>query len=558
MRRLPLAMMMATWAIAGQAQTRLPAANPVQTLPVAPLPPAAPTVHTKVTAPANPALQALLARPVRPSRVDLSGVKAIPFAAAAEVFQPLIGREGTVADVLTAAERCTAVYRAHGFALSFCYVPVQDFGDGVVKITVVEGYVADVAITGDAGNLEGRLRAFARHIAEDQPLRQSTFERYTQLMGQLPGVTVAADVPVPATTDGATRMTLNVTRKRVDVAASIDANHPGIQGLLAATFNGLTPLGEQTTFSTLYPDGRGTQHYYSGALGVPVGSHGFALRLDGSRYRGIPDTDDGLPDELQHHLHQDHLGMTFRDPLRLGNDHALIASLGFYGTDQSDRYDNSLNGAHLQIDSDVRVATVQLDWRDTSGGLSRVLTVGVAHGFDAAGAGSRVMTNLPNAGAFAVPQVAFSRVNLDGMLVAPWPRGFSSVLAATFQYSAQRLPSGEQIAMGGPRFGLAYDPGVSSGDRGWGASYEINRRFSSNAHWLTAYTPYLTAQYARIHINDGPTPLGELGTVAMGVRLTDGHHYTVDLNIAQPVADRPPGDSHRSPRYNLAFSYSLR
>jgi hemolysin activation/secretion protein len=515
-------------------------------------------VQTHVTAPANPALQALLARPLTPSRVDLSGVKAIPFAVAAKVFQPLIGREGTVADVLAAAERCTAVYRAHGLALSFCYVPVQDFSDGVVKITVVEGYVADVAITGDAGNLEGRLRAYARHITGDRPLRQSTFERYTQLMGQLPGVTVAADVPVPSTTDGATRMTLNVARKRVDIAESIDANHPGIQGLLAATFNGLTPLGEQTTFSTLYPDGRGVQHYVSGGLGVPVGSGGFSLRLDGSRYRGIPDTDDGLPDELQHHLHQDHLGFTFRDPLRLGNDHALVASLGFYGTDQSDRYDNSLNGAHLQIDSNVRVGTLTLDWRDAGGGLSRVLTLGVAHGFDAAGAGSRVVTNLPSAGAFSVPQVDFSRVNLDGVLVAPWPRGFSSVLAATFQYSAQRLPSGEQIAMGGPRFGLAYDPGVSSGDRGWGASYEINRRFAGSARWLTAYTPYLTVQYARIHINDGPTPLGQLGTVALGVRLTDGHHYTVDLNVAQPVADRPPGNASRSPRYNLAFSYSLR
>ena len=558
MRRFALASMMATWAIAGYSQTRLPAANPVQTLPVAPLPPAAPTVHTKVSSPVNPALQALLARGLTPTRVDLSGVRAIPFEAAAEVLKPLVGRAVTVADVLAAAEKCTAVYREHGLALSFCYVPMQDFSDGVVKINAVEGYVADVSIAGDAGNLEGRLRAYARHIMGDRPLRRSTFERYTQLMGQLPGVTVAADVPVPATTDGATRMTLNVTRKRVDVAASVDANHPGIQGLLAATFNGVTALGEQTTFSTLYPDGRGVQHYYSGAVGVPVGSGGFGLRLDGSRYRGIPDTDDGLPDELQHHLHQDHLGVTFRDPVRLGNDHALVASLGFYGTDQSDRYDNSLNGAHLQIDSDVRVGTLQLDWRDNSGGLSRVLTLGVAHGFDAAGARSRVLTNLFNAGVLSVPQVAFSRVNLDGMLVAPWPNGFSSVLAATFQYSGQRLPSGEQIAMGGPRFGFAYDPGVSSGDRGWGASYEINRRFASSARWLTAYTPYLTAQYARIHVNDGPTPLGGLGTVALGVRLTDGHHYTVDLNMAKPVADAPSNDSSRGPRYNLAFSYSLR
>jgi hemolysin activation/secretion protein len=558
MQRTMLATVMAMLATAGHAQTRLPATNPVQSLPVAPQAPAAPTVRTTLVAPANPALQALLAHQLSPTRFELSGVKAVPFARAAEMFQPLVGKDSSVADILAAAERCTALYREHGYALSFCYVPAQDFSGGVVKVTAVEGYVADVAIDGDAGNLEGRLRAYARHVTKDRPLRRATFERYTQLMGQLPGITVTVDVPAPATTDGATRMTLKVTRKRVDVTASVDANHPGIQGLVSATFNGLTSLGEQLALSTLYPDGHGVQHYYSGALGLPLGSNGLGLRLDGSRYRGTPDTDESLPNGLEHRLHQDHLGVTLRNPVRLGNDHALVWSLGVYGTDQSDQYADTLNGTHLALQSKVRVGTAQLDWRDTRDGVSRVVTFAVAHGFDAAGATASIRSNVPGVDFGRPADVDFTRLNLEGSLAVPWPRGFGSVLAAAIQYSAQRLPSGEQAAFGGPRFGLAYDPGVTSGDSGWGASYEINRRFASHARWLNAWTPYLTTQYAHVRINGGPLPVTTLGTVAVGVRLTDGHHYNVDINIAQPVADRPPGDDRRSPRYNLAFSYSLR
>lgn len=80
-------------------------------------------------------------------------------------------------------------------------------------------------------------------------------------MGLLPGVKVAANVPPPQTTDGATTLELNVDRKPFDVSTGIDFNHPGVQGLLTATENTLTSLGEQLSVSALLLNGRDNVAY---------------------------------------------------------------------------------------------------------------------------------------------------------------------------------------------------------------------------------------------------------------------------------------------------------
>jgi hemolysin activation/secretion protein len=48
-----------------------------------------------------------------------------------------------------------------------------------------------------------------------------------------------------------------------------------------------------------------------------------------------------------------------------------------------------------------------------------------------------------------------------------------------------------------------------------------------------------------------------LGSVALGVRFSDGRYYTLDLSLAKPVADVPVNSSSRSPRVNASYSYQL-
>src|SRR5262249_55041519 len=153
------------------------------------------------------------------------------------------------------------------------------------------------------------VRAMAARIVGERPLTQATFERYTQLLGQLPGAKVSASVPAPTTTDGATTLVLDVTRKRYDLSYGLAFNHPGKQGVFALSENGLTPLGEQLSVATLFPNG-GNQRLYNVGWTEPFGSDGWQGKVDATRYWGTPDTDNQLPAYLDHRLTQDRLALS--------------------------------------------------------------------------------------------------------------------------------------------------------------------------------------------------------------------------------------------------------
>ncbi|HJR74516.1 MAG TPA: POTRA domain-containing protein [Luteimonas sp.] len=544
-----------------QAQTRLPATNPLQTLPKAEVPKQEPKVSTTIQPQQNPQLAALLATQIVPKRFDVSGVAAVPFDDVAAFFFPLAGKTITVADLLQAADRCTGAYKKHGFALSFCYVPTQDFADGVVKIIAVEGYVADVSVSGDVGKLDKRIRAIARRIAADRPLRQATFDRYSQILGFLPGAKIAINVPVPTTTDGATKLELQVTRKRFDGSYALDFNHPGVQGLGTFNANALTSLAEQWSLSALYPPGRGSQHFYSGAYSQLLGSDGLSLRLDASRFRGEPD-DRQLPDFLRHDVSQDRYSFSLRYPLLLRPTRVLFLGGGAYAANQSDRYLNTNDGASLELQTRARVIHAEIDYASSSatGDASQRAGLGVSRGLDAWGASSRVITNIPGAVLGAPSDVSFTRYNLSYAQGKTWKNRIGAVFSLVGQYSGDRLPTSEQIAFGGPRYALAYDPGSASGDSGWGASLELNRSFARGSGWVKSWVPYLAGQYARVYLNRAQPAIDRLGTVALGLRLSDNKRYNIDFSVAQPTADAPlESDSgRRKTRLNLTFAYDFR
>jgi len=536
-----------------QAQVRAPA-NPLQTLPRTETPQQAPSVKVNVEA-RNPALEALLASHLTPTRFDVTGVRSIPFADVAALFTPLRGKDTTVGELIATADQVTAMYKKHGYALSFAFVPNQDFAGGVVKVAVVEGYVSEVDVRGDPGNMDSRIRAMAAHIVGERPLRQDTFERYTQLLGQLPGLKVGANVPPPTTTDGATKLDLDVTRQRYDVSYGLDLNHPGAQGVFTLLENGATPLGEQLSVSTLFPNGGG-QRFYSAAYVEPLGSQGWQGRVDASRYWGRPDNGDQLPSYLDHTLSQDRLALTAIYPLLLSNTRRVNLTMGVYASKQDDRYRNVDTGAMVALQSSVRVMNVELSWLKAEAKRTEQFGFAVVHGFDTLGAYSRSVSNV-GALDIAKPDVKFTRFTANAAWSQEWGHKFGTVLRATGQYSDDSLPSTEQINFGGPSYAYAYDPGDAAGDSGWAASAEVNRSFVPGARWLKSVVPYVAYQTARVYLNGARPLIDRLDSAAIGVRASDNKHYSVDFALARPTGDKPPESNDRQFRWNLTFSYKL-
>lgn len=542
-----------------EAQVRAPAtANPLQNLPRVETP-AAPKVNTEVqTRAANPRLAALLATPITPKRFDVIGVHAVPFKEVAALFSPMTGKTVHVSDVLDAAAKISTVYKAHGYALSFGYVPMQDFTNGNVRITVVEGYVADVEIHGNAGNMEKKIRAIAAHIVKDRPLHQKTFERYLQVLGMLPGVHIDASVPAPTTTDGATRLVLTVKRTRFNATTGVDFNHPGVQGLTGVTENGLLPLAEQIGFSTLLPPGPGHQRLYSLSYLQPLGSDGAQLHFNGSHYQGNPNTDGQLPYYLQQTMHQDQFALSVSYPLLLDNHTNLTATGGGYVTTLRETYTNTITGASLVQHDGLRVFNGKLDYLKAGDTSVQKINLEIARGINGLGANASVVTRFGNVVLVSPVDPTFTRYDATFLQSDLWPHRLGTVFSVTGQYSNRSLPSTEQVSFGGPRYGLAYDPGETAGDSGWGASFEVNQRYDLSNRWVRQVTPYIVTQFARVYLNVGVPAPAKLGSAGIGVRWTDKHYYSFDLTVAQPVGDKPLGAAHRDPRVNFAFSYQFR
>ncbi|MFM0200098.1 POTRA domain-containing protein [Paraburkholderia fungorum] len=530
--------------------------NPLDSLPQIKAPDKGPNVTLQVT-PQAPQLQELLARHLTPSKIQVEGVKSIPFDEVAQRFTPLVGKDTTIGDLIQVANGVTKLYQDRGYALSFAFIPAQTFEDGVVRVTVVEGYVSVVKVTGKAGAVEDKIRAIADHIVADRPLRRATFERYINLLGLLPGVKVAANAAPPQNTDGATTLELNVERKPFDVSTGINFNQPGVQGLLTATENGLTSLGEQLSVSALLPKGRDNVTYLAAHAVVPVGSDGLTGKIDASHYRGNPVDNPGLPSNIERTVINDKLSGSLTYPILLNNQQSLIGTATVYASHDEDRYHNQDTGAQLGFRSQVRVMQLQADYASAEPTQVRRASINVAKAFDILGASKSGDSNVPGNIVTNPASITFVRTGATFSQTNEWPLKIGTAVSLTGQYSAVSLPTSEQISFGAQRFAQGYQPGEASGDSGWGAMLEINRAFTPGFTYLRTLTPYISFDMARVYLHAGTPSPSKLSSIAFGFRISDAKYYSLDLSVAKPIGDAPVESASRSPRINATFSYQL-
>jgi hemolysin activation/secretion protein len=377
------------------------------------------------------------------------------------------------------------------------------------------------------------------------------------VLGLLPGIKVVANVPPPQNTDGATTLELNVTRKPVDFSGGINFNQPGVQGLLTASTNGLTALGEQLSVSALLPKGRDNVTYLAAHAGVPVGSNGMTGNLDASHYRGNPTDNPGLPSYVKRTVINDKLAGSVSYPLLLNDTRSVLGTASVYASRNEDRYHNDQTGVELGLRSQIRVMQLQADYTAVDPGQVRRASINVAKAFDILGASKSVDSNVPNPGVTNPASLNFVRTGASFSQTNEWPLKIGTSISLTGQYSAVSLPTSEQISFGAQRFAQGYQPGEASGDSGWGAIFEVNRPIALGFTYLRSFTPYVSFDMARVYLHAGTPAPSRLSSLAFGFRISDGRFYNLDLSIAKAVGDAPVESPSRSPRINATFSYQL-
>ncbi|TMU82900.1 ShlB/FhaC/HecB family hemolysin secretion/activation protein [Pseudomonas fluorescens] len=482
--------------------------------------------------------------------VQIEGGTLYPLNELAEIYKPLIGRQSNLAELIEATRSITRRYQQDGYLLSYAFLPQQNFNDGVARVVLVEGYVRDVQIQGDVGRVKTLLDKLAAKIQAERPLTRKTFERYTTLMTRIPGVTIQAQVPPPGTTDGATTLVAQASRKPfTSTLSTTEDNRNGTQALLGVSSNSQTSMGEQLTLSGLFPPGDDHEHYYRLDYNQFVNDEGAQLALSASRYRADPGTnvllDNGL--QLKPHRENDRYSIGITLPLIAASNELLTAGSRLYAVNDKTRY--NVIGFPLSVEerTDIRALAFESDWRKADARQLRILSGGVYQGLDSMGA----KTNND------AIDLDFFRVRLSGVQSDKFFDNWQGVLSAALYWSDDTLPDSERAVFGGQNFGRGYPDDQASGDKGWGVAYEVNYSFNRDGNWVRILQPYVVLDRSRSWFNELPVRANNLSSAAIGLRFGDAKYYNIALEAAKAMSDEALDTFNRKPRYSISFSYQL-
>ncbi|VVP69421.1 ShlB/FhaC/HecB family hemolysin secretion/activation protein [Pseudomonas fluorescens] len=482
--------------------------------------------------------------------VQIEGGTIYPLNELAEVYKPLIGRQTRLADLIDATRNITRRYQQDGYLLSYAFLPQQNFDDGVARVVLVEGYVRDVRMQGDAGRVKGLLDKLAAKIQAERPLTRKTFERYTTLMTRIPGVTIQAQVPPPGTTDGATTLIAEASRKPfTSTLSATENNRNGTQALLGVSSNSQTSMGEQLTLSGLFPPGDDHERYYRLDYSQFLDAEGTQLNLSASRYRADPGTEVLVNNggRLDTHRENDRYSIGFSVPLIASANELLTAGSRLYAVDDKTRYDGINFPFSTEFRTDIRALAFEGDWRKADARQLRILSAGVYQGFDSLGA----HTNFDDI------DLDFFRARLSGVQSDKFFDNWQGVLSAALYWSDDTLPDSERAVFGGQNFGRGYPDDQASGDKGWGVAYEVNYSFNREGNWVRILQPYVVLDRSRSWFNDLPVQANNLSSTAIGLRFGDAKYYNIALEAAKAMSDEALDTFNRKPRYSISFSYQL-
>ena len=384
-------------------------------------------------------------------------------------FEPHLASEVDESKLRDIAASITRRYRDAGYLLSYALVPPQDVQAGIVRIVVLEGRVTDLAVEG-AGPARGAIEATAAPLLRDMPLKASTLERVVGLIRDMPGFTVV-DVRLARSDRDAARHSLKIIVARDRFRALAYSDNRGtdpdarMRFYSSASLSSLASPGDEIRFDLFTIPGKRVRYVYGQAMAaVPIGSDGLRFTatasvgdLDQRKSTRIDGGSRNLSAQLSYPLLRSR-ALSVVGKLAL-NDWKGAADLDLVRS-QSDRLRVGRLGFEFSNEARTRL-TGEL-------ALSRGL------GFEGMTRAGDPLASRPDASG------RFTKAALTFQVARPLSEKVNLKLAMAGQYADRPLLSVEEFALGGSRFGRAFDFNELTGDRGFAAGIEGTYRLGKS------------------------------------------------------------------------------
>lgn len=467
------------------------------------------------------------------------------------LVQPLIGQSAHLSDVVAAADRIEAKYRADGYILTRAFVPPQSVSNGIFQINVVEGYVEATSVEGGDETTRASVRSILAPVVDSRPLKLNVIETALLRANELPGVGVTGLLRPSATQPGASDLAVTVSSEPVTAVLSVDNRGSKLtnrwtEGADVAVRSPLND-GALVLLSASGAPQLGERRALSGKYVRPVGTEGatvsFSALVSHSEPQGTLTSLNLLTDSKAY-------GLRTAYPLLVTRQERLAIDGGF--TWQS--ADVNALGQPFSHDS-WRVIDVALAYQNIGflGGVSSA-TLDLAHGLNVLGASSPDSATLSRTGG----RPDFTKLSTILRRIQPLFDPVSISVTGNGQLGLNTLLVGEEVSFGGSQIGRGYDPASLTGDSGAGGAFEIRYDQDAADLHLESAQFYVFYDVARVWNHIGGSPNNDtLESVGAGVRTIITANVSAGLELAHVMIPLPANnDGDRNTR--ILFTGSVR
>ena len=485
--------------------------------------------------------------------VIVSGAMALPSTALARTYGPYLGKQVSQADLAAIAAAIGDLYRTAGFFLSRAIVPPQDVIDGRVRLEVIEGSIAEVALKGDAGEQFGVRPMLAPALAE-HPSRLATLERQLLLINTRPGVRIA-DTAIEEIGEASGRFRLIVELKTWHIYASFGLDNLGSSSIgpwqtyAAAAFNSYLLPGDSLVVNLATTPGDPRELAFGRlSYDVPVGTDG--VRIGASALYS-----DARPGDFRRLFGDSTTTQSFEirsSIVPLQSHHSSLTLTAAF--DYINASENTIFGP--VYNDHIRTIGLNSDFRfnDHFGGNNAFMMI-YRQGVDVFGAWQfgNVRSSRDGASAnFSVLDFGFTRYQ---KLSDAW----SVKVATAGQIASGPLFLSQQFYLGGLTFGRGYGSAQINGDNGIAGSFEFRYDQRLNLRYLSGYQLYSFVEAGAAWEDGNSYNEGlALTSVGGGVRFLLWDELQADIAVAFPLSYRAPDNSARSARLLFSLSNALK
>jgi hemolysin activation/secretion protein len=446
------------------------------------------------------------------------GATAVPLSRLEARAAGYVGREISGEEIFQLARELTVLYRSEGYLLSQVIVPPQSLAERRLTLRVVEGYIAEVRVEGDP-QVAATLGALGEKIKASRPLHAATLERYLLIANDLAGMQLRS-VITPSRTTGAADLVLVASVKKVEGYAALD--NYGSKYLGAGQFTAALAVNrllgnDQLRLAGVTTGSNDEMHYGQVLYTNVVNSEGLRLGASASVARSKPG--DVLKDfEVRGRAETYTLSAGY--PLwRTRNGSVLGRAVVDHRTNETDTL-----GVRVIEDrmTALRLGATWLALDRLEG--SNALDVELGQGLGGTEESDPLKSR---AGADAET----TRVVVDYERFQPIGRSFGVILGLAGQWTDRPLLASEQFALGGRRFGRAYEPAELTGDRG--VALRLEPAFIALRYQLYAF--YDVGQVRDVDAPAGGDGERSLASAGFGTRISMTRNFGASLEAAWPL-----------------------